>query len=404
MSDERPQSATADHPRRISPSGQRQGWRSNDIFRAATITVAVVGAAVGLWEASNVVFTVFLGVLFGVAISSGVDRLERLHVPRGIGALLILSAALGILVLIGALMAPVLSEQGREVRSRLPEAFRQAEGALTRLERRTLRQVTGQTPATVPPRDTIGGRRGDSALSVRGPGSVTSSPVSSVSTQVTEQVGGLARHFIGFVGGTVDIIVHVLLMLFVAVYIATDPETYQRGLMHLFPHNTRHRAGEVLSRTATVMRRWLGAQVIAMITLAVVWAIALSVLKVKAAFALAAIAGLLEFVPTIGPTMAVIPSLGMALLDSPAKALTVLLVYLVIQGFEGNLLIPLLMQGRVNLPPALTITFQALMALAFGFVGLMVAVPILATLMVPVKMLYVEDVVGDRVTEKDEAG
>ena len=135
-----------------------------------------------------------------------------------------------------------------------------------------------------------------------------------------------------------------------------------------------------------------------MVTLAVVWAIALSILQVKAALALAVIAGILEFVPTIGPTMAVIPALAMGLLDSPGKALSVLIVYLAIQGLESNVLVPLLMKGRIQLAPALTIAAQALMTLAFGFLGLMVAVPLLAAAMVPVKLLYVEDVVGDSVT------
>jgi predicted PurR-regulated permease PerM len=100
--------------------------------------------------------------------------------------------------------------------------------------------------------------------------------------------------------------------------------------------------------------------------------------------------------------MAVIPALAMAALDSPAKALSVLGVYLAIQALESNVLIPMLMQGQIDLPPALTILAQALMTLAFGFLGLMVAVPVLAAVMVPIKLLYVEDVVGDDLeTEED---
>jgi predicted PurR-regulated permease PerM len=140
-----------------------------------------------------------------------------------------------------------------------------------------------------------------------------------------------------------------------------------------------------------------------MATLGVVWAIALLLLGVRAAIALAVIAGLLEFIPTIGPTMAVIPALAMAALDSPAKALSVLGVYLAIQALESNVLIPMLMQGQIDLPPALTILAQALMTLAFGFLGLMVAVPVLAAVMVPIKLLYVEDVVGDEMVAGEEA-
>ncbi len=86
------------------------------------------------------------------------------------------------------------------------------------------------------------------------------------------------------------------------------------------------------------------------------------------------------------------PALAMALLDSPQKAASVLVVYLIIQGIESNILIPMLMKGQIHLAPALTIVAQALMTLAFGFLGLMVAVPLTAALIVPVKLLYIEDV------------
>ena len=83
--------------------------------------------------------------------------------------------------------------------------------------------------------------------------------------------------------------------------------------------------------------------------------------------------------------------------SSPEKAVTVIAVYVGIQFLENHILIPMLMKGGVNVPPVLTILGQALFTLLFGFLGLMVAVPVLAAVMVVVKMLYVEGVVGDDV-------
>lgn len=386
-------------PRGNSDLSRRPGWRSADIVRAVALGTAVVAAAIGLWEFSTVVFVVFLGVLFGLAISSGVDYLARARIPRGIGALMVVLAVAGILALIGASIAPTLNDQIHEIESRLPDALHQAEAWINRQERTTFRSITGRLPflrgGAPSPRDT---------LAAQGPpsGQVNAGP--SVASQVTSGIAGVAGRVFGVVGSTVELVAYLLLILFIAVYIAADPKLYHRGLMHLFPHHARERAGQVLSDIAMVLRRWLLTQFIAMVTLGVVWAIVLSILGVKAAFALAIIAGLLEFVPTIGPTMAVVPALAMALLDSPAKAVSVLLAYLVIQGFESNLLIPLLMKGGMDLAPALTIIAQALMTLAFGFLGLMVAVPLLAAVMIPIKLLYVEDVVGDQVMgEEGEA-
>ena len=95
----------------------------------------------------------------------------------------------------------------------------------------------------------------------------------------------------------------------------------------------------------------------------------------QAALALGLLAGLLEFIPTVGPIMSALPAIAMGFLDSPEKALSVTIAYVVIQFFENHMLIPLLMKGGMNLPPALTVFSQALMALLFGFLGLMCAVP-----------------------------
>ena len=122
---------------------------------------------------------------------------------------------------------------------------------------------------------------------------------------------------------------------------------------------------------------------------------------VDAAVALGVIAGVLEFVPTIGPILSAVPGIAMGFLDSPEKALWVALTYLIIQQLEGHLLIPMLMKEGMDLPPALTIVMQAVMVLLFGFLGLMVAVPLLAAIIVPVKLLYVQGVVGDPVYIED---
>lgn len=378
--------------------GRTEGWDSGDIIRATALVIGVAAFAVALWQASTVVFTVFLGVLFGLPISDLADRLTRYHIPRALGAAMVVVGGAGLFVLVGALLAPTLTQQGKEIRSRLPDAVRQVQAWATQEERLTIRTFTGRPytpPAPGPPAPSA---RIDSSTAAQDgrPGATADAPANN-DLQVSQGVAGVEHLLFGFVGSTVEILVYLLFILFLALYIASDPGVYHRGLMHLFPHESRARAEIVLARVGSALRQWLVAQFVAMVTLGLAWAIALSVLHVKAAMALAVIAGLLEFVPTIGPVMAVVPALAMALLDSPAKAVSVLIVYLVVQALESNVLIPLLMQGRLELPPALTITAQALMTLAFGFIGLMIAVPVTAAIMVPVKMLYVEGVVGDDV-------
>lgn len=208
-------------------------------------------------------------------------------------------------------------------------------------------------------------------------------------------MSGVTRYLFPFLSSTLAVITGFFIVMFVSIYIAADPKLYHSGLMHLFPRRARQRAGEVLTAVAMVLRKWLMTQLIAMLVIGVVTTAALLILKVKAALALGVLAGLLEFVPTIGPIISAIPAIAMGFLDSPEKALYVTVLYVGIQFAENQLLIPMLMKGGVDLPPAVTILAQALFTLLFGFLGLMVAVPAMAAVMVAVKMLYVHDVVGD---------
>jgi predicted PurR-regulated permease PerM len=190
----------------------------------------------------------------------------------------------------------------------------------------------------------------------------------------------------------------------VAIFVAIEAQTYQAGLMHLFPHEARPRAREVLSATAVMLRRWLLTQFVSMVLVGLLTTVVLLFLGIKAAVALGIIAGILEFIPIAGPILASVPAIAMAFSEGPEKAIYVTLAYIVIQQVEANLLYPLLMKKGLELPPVLTIFTQGVMSLVFGFLGLLVAVPMLAAVIVPVKMLYVRDVVGDPVKLPGEEG
>ena len=109
-------------------------------------------------------------------------------------------------------------------------------------------------------------------------------------------------------------------------------------------------------------------------------------LDVRAAIPLGILAGLLEFVPTLGPILSAVPAIAMGFVDSPEKALFVALAYVAIQFLENHILIPVLMKEGIDLAPALTILVQAVMAIMFGFLGLLVAVPLLAVIVVCVRV------------------
>jgi predicted PurR-regulated permease PerM len=399
------------------------GWRTRDVLRTLAIITGFYIALQLLWVGRTVVLLTFLGVLFGVALTAGVNRLERRRVPRGIGAVLIVLAFLGSLAGLGALTAPSITSQLRDLKTQLPQAIgkiqswvRDRQDGFTQV----LQQVAPQNADTAQqPRPTEGARTEGQATDTAGgdnrraqqpddrrePGQAQ--PGGSLSQGLAEQIGGIGRHLFGIFSSTLAVLGGIVLILFVAVFVAVDAATYHDGLMHLFPHRMRSRAGEVLSATATTLRRWLFTQFIGMVVVGALTTVVLLLLGIPAAVALGIIAGILEFIPIAGPIIAAVPAVAMGFLDGPERAIYVALAYIGIQQTEANLLYPLLMKKGLEIPPVLTIVAQGLLSLVFGFVGLLVAVPMLAATIVPIKMLYVRDVVGDQVKlpgDEQEAG
>jgi len=414
----------------LAPERRRRvpGWQSRDILRGGALVAGLWIFLKLVWFAHPLILTVFLGVLFGLAVEGGVDRLQRFRIPRGVGAALIVAAFFAFLAGLGMWMAPTMREQARELRTRLPQAIDkvedwfndrrrgmfglilggsevaqapQAPGAETTAARPDTVVIVVDTNAVLRPAQQAQPQPARSDTSAV---AAAQRPDGPLSDRLGKQVSGVAKYLFPFLSSTFAVFAGIILIVFLAIYIAAEPDVYHGGLMHLFPHHARKRAGEVLSAMATVLRKWLVTQLIAMLVIGTITTIILLLLDVKAAFALGAIAGLLEFVPTIGPLLSAIPAVAMGFLDSPDKALAVAIAYGAIQFLENHLLIPLLMKGGVNIPPALTVVSQALMALLFGFLGLMVAVPLLAAILVPVKMLYVEGVVGDDMEVLPEEG
>ena len=369
------------------------GWRSRDVVRAVALVAAMYLFLQLVWFAHALFLVAFLGVLFAVAISAGVDQLQRFRVPRGAGAGLIVVTFFALLIGFGSWMAPTLRDQGAELRQKLPEAVDRVEQWLQRrnsglvgllLQNESTSPAAGTPAASAAKLPVAGAAQAPTARRDSTPA------ISALRARFSEKMSGASRYLFPFITSTVQVIGGLLLIIFLSIYFAADPDLYRRGALSLLPARRRERGAQVLDRIATVLRKWLVTQLIAMAVIGTVTTIALLILNVKAAFALGLLAGLFEFIPTVGPLLSAVPGVAMAFLDSPEKAAYVAFVYWGVQFLENHILIPLLMKGGMDLPPALTVLAQAMLALVFGFLGLMVAVPMLAVVMVIIQMLYVE--------------
>jgi predicted PurR-regulated permease PerM len=179
------------------------------------------------------------------------------------------------------------------------------------------------------------------------------------------------------------------------IYLAAQPRMYVNGLLMIVPHARRPRYREVLERLGYVLRWWMIGQLVPMAVIGTLTAIGLKLIGVELWLILGLLAALFNFIPNFGPLISGIPAFLLALAESPTKAMWVVVLYVCAQSLEGYVLTPLVQRKAVELPPALLILFQVLAGLLLGALGVVLGAPLLAVVVVAVKMLYVEDVLGD---------
>jgi predicted PurR-regulated permease PerM len=345
------------------PAG-RGGTPLGDFARRAVVAVLVAALLLALaylcWRGLHVLLQVFAGVLFAVFLSALAGWLsERARLRYGWALAVVVLALLAVAGGLGWLLANRLALQTQEFSQRVPESLERVRGYL------------GERPW---------GRvlleHEDNAR------------------DVLAQLGQ-ALNVGGILSGVTAFVVTALIIFFVGLFGAAEPGLYRGGVLHLVPPPQRPRAAEALDALVFNLRWWLVGQVFLMVAVAVTTAAGLWLIGVPLALALGVLAGVLELVPYVGPWISAVPAVLVALTVSPGCVLAVLALYLALHLLEGYVLVPLVQRRAVHLPPALTVAAQALLAELLGVMGLFVAAPLTLCAVVLLKMLYVEDTLGD---------
>ena len=193
-------------------------------------------------------------------------------------------------------------------------------------------------------------------------------------------------------------LVNVIIILLIGFYLALNPRLYVDSLIRLLPISRRDRGREVFVALGYALHWWLLGRVVAMVAVGVLTSLGLWIIGMPLALALGFIAGLLSFVPYIGPIIAAIPAVLVALADRGLLQVGyVALIYGVVQFLEGYLITPVIQRYAVALPPAVVVIAQFLLGIQFGLYGVLLATPLTVTTILIIQMLYVEDVLGDSV-------
>lgn len=333
------------------------------VAKATLVVIGLWTLAHLLWLGRELLFVAFFAALVALFLSIFVDRLEAIGFPRSFAAVLVMAAFVAGLTGLFIVSWPTLREQFLVIRRELPEALADAE----RWIRAQYMVVTGE----------VGRPRPELAAQLQ----------DRLGREAVDIVAGALPLLNTIVGAAFGLFV----VVFAGLYLAIEARLYVSGLTRLFPPRARPRIERALREAGSDLRRWILGTAVNMVVVGVATTAGLVLLGIPAAFALGLIAGLLEFIPIYGPILSAFPAVAVALLLSPSDAVWVVVLYIAIQQLEANLLTPLVMKGAVRLPPALTLLFGALMAVLFGFLGLLLAVPILAGTLALVRRLYVDE-------------
>lgn len=207
-----------------------------------------------------------------------------------------------------------------------------------------------------------------------------------------EKLQPLGGQLLGVAGGAAAATVQLLLMVLLALLLVLDPRSHQRLLLAATPAHYRPMAGDLLGACRQALGGWLaGMTLSASAVFLLTWA-GLAALKVPLALLSGLVCGLLTFVPTIGPTAATLLPIAVALLVSPALALQVLVLRLVLQNGEAFLLTPILLSRTVNLLPTVALMAQLSLGALLGLPGVLLALPLVVVLQVISQRVLVEQI------------
>ncbi|GAB2778008.1 AI-2E family transporter [Rhabdobacter roseus] len=327
------------------------------IATATGIVILFVLLMIFLWASRPILMLGFGCILFAVILRA-MARLLRKRIPQiptqwavGLATVLLI----GLLVAFFIYAAPTISSEFASLTEQIPEALQKVESTLneSRLGRIVLENIQA----------------------LQGSGSFS---------QLT-----------GIVGGVLGAITHTVVIIVGGLFLALNPRLYVNGLLKLFPISSRKRGFEVICQVITKLEGWLLGQFIAMLSVGVLTWIGLEILGVPLALILGVIIFIFDFVPFIGPFLGAIPGILVAFSYDPSLVLYVGLVYLVVQNIESYLVVPLVQQKTIAVPPVLLMLVALLGGVLLGIPGTIIATPALVVVMTLVKEIYIKDILKD---------
>ena len=324
----------------------RSGLSTRELVRTLLVAALMIAAAAAVFRFRFLLLAALVGVFGGVLLTPAIGWLERRwHLKRGIATGAVAATALSLLGLGGYLAWGAVADQARGLIERAPE-----------IANKSLEAAQGLV-------DRLPGGGVDLRSLEFGPALQRTGKFLWDALQLG--AAGLAG---------------LVVITMIALFVAANAESYRRGLLSLFPPSLRERAATVADGCAAVVRRWAAGQLLVMVITGAMTGLALALLGIEYWLVIAILTGLLDIVPFVGALITGVLAVGVTLGTDPSKALWVLVAYVAVQQIESNVVVPLVMKGRVRLPEAHLLVFVLMMGTAFGILGVFAAPPLFGVL------------------------
>jgi predicted PurR-regulated permease PerM len=331
-----------------------------NIYIGIGLAFALFLAVYFVYQVRAVVLVLLLTLLFSVIISRPVDYLARKGLGRGLGTLAVFGTLTLALALGGVALGSVVESQAQQLVEDLPTLLSNAQHFIEGVQSRF-------------------------GLDISLPGSqqLLDSARSFLS-------GGAFSTFVSVGAGVANVVSLAVVVLISTIFAVARPAPLVNGFVVLFPAGRRERVREILEKMYKNVQRWFLGQLASMTIIGLLFTIALFFIGVPFALLLGILSGLLAFIPFVGPAISVIPPILLALAQEPISALWVLLAYAGVQFVEGNIVQPVVMSRVVSLHPVIIVFALLVMGTLFGFIGVLLAIPLVAALHVLVHELWVK--------------
>ena len=337
--------------------------------------IALVAALLLLWSLRGALVLVFTSVVLAMAFCTLIGAVRnRLGCSRLVAMALSLVGVLLLTTVVVTVIIPPFVEQFSELIRQLPKAA----SMLLELFNSALSNVSRMVYGT------SDGGVAWLKKSLSGYGENTAA--------IASGLGGGALRLVGLAGNVGTGLVQTLFVVAVAVMITAQPHAYRDAVLMMVPSFYRRRARQVLLQCGDALSGWMVGVLISSLCVGVLAGIGLSLLGVELVAANAMLAGLLNIIPNVGPTLSTVFPMAVALLAAPWKALAVLVLYVVVQQLESYLITPSVMQHQLNLLPGLTLTAQFVFTVLFGPLGLILALPLAVCLQVILREVVIHDI------------